>query len=212
LPWLDRYRADGYALLPGIVGTAEVDGWRDYLRQLTASPGRSNPDGAIVSAPIQDQSFLSGIASDRRLEDTATQILGDAPVVFGATFIVKPALRGLPVLWHQDGYPWRTQMGITDAVTLWLALDPIEARNGGLAVIPGSHLLPLSPLIPSREAPNMFGVEVDPSMVREDRARALGLDPGDVCVHHPALLHRSAPNLSGSPRRALAIRYRAAQQ
>ncbi len=209
---LDVYRADGYALLDGLVEPPDVESCLAYLGELTVAPGRSDPHGAMVAAPLSDSSCVADLASHPGLEAAARLVLGDEPVAFAATFICKPSLRGLPVLWHQDGYPWSTQLGITNAVTAWVALDPIDEENGGLVVIPGSHAVPLTPLLSNTDVPSLFGVEVDASMVRDELARPLALDPGDVCLHHPALIHRSGPNLSDLPRRALAIRYRATRE
>jgi ectoine hydroxylase-related dioxygenase (phytanoyl-CoA dioxygenase family) len=114
------------------------------------------------------------------------------------------------VLWHQDGYPWRTRFGITRAVTLWLALDRADEETGGLRVIPGSHSLPAQPLVPCTTEGNMFGGAITPELVDLTLARNLTLAAGDVSVHHPNLIHGSTPNRSGYLRRALAIRYRPA--
>jgi ectoine hydroxylase-related dioxygenase (phytanoyl-CoA dioxygenase family) len=112
------------------------------------------------------------------------------------------------VLWHQDGLPWQTLFGITEAVTLWVALDSADAGNGGLAVVPRSHLMPAQPLRPNVDRPSVFGLEIDPSLVEEELAVNLDLEPGDVSAHHPSLIHGSGPNVSGRPRRSLAVRYR----
>jgi ectoine hydroxylase-related dioxygenase (phytanoyl-CoA dioxygenase family) len=111
------------------------------------------------------------------------------------------------VLWHQDGYPWRARLGITEAVTLWIALDRADESTGGLQMIPGSHHMDAQPLRPQPSHANVFGSEIDPHLVDATLARSLTLAPGDVSAHHPNLIHGSLPNWSEKPRRALAVRY-----
>lgn len=191
------------AVLDGATVTACIE----HLRHLQ---GGEDGTGPIVTAPLAQDTFLAGIADDPRLSGVAGSILGAAPVPFGCTYLVKEPRCGLPVWWHQDGHPWRTRLGITEAVTLWIALDSAGAENGGLRVIPGSHVLDAQPLRPRVDPPSVFGSEIDPALVDEPRARLLTLAPGDVSAHHPNLIHGSAPNRSSDHRRALAVRYRPA--
>jgi hypothetical protein len=164
---------------------------------------------AIVTAPLMTDSFLAGLAGDPRLADIAWCLLGGAqPVPFGCTYFVKEPYCGLPVLWHQDGYPWRTRLGIREAVTLWLALDRSDEETGGLLMIPGTHSLAAQPLRRHSAQASVFGCEIDPDLVADSRARPVVLAPGDVSAHHPNLIHGSASNRSPQLRRGLAIRYR----
>ena len=163
-----------------------------------------------MTASLGRDRVLAGFVDDPRLATIARHILDADPVAFGCTYLVKEPRRGLPVLWHQDGHPWRTRFGITDAVTLWIALDRAGEDNGGLRVIPGSHTLAAQPLRPSTGEPSVFGGEIDPALVDATLARQLTLAPGDVVAHHPDLIHGSLANRSAHVRRALAIRYRPA--
>jgi ectoine hydroxylase-related dioxygenase (phytanoyl-CoA dioxygenase family) len=39
--------------------------------------------------------------------------------------------------WHQDAYYW--PMAPHNSVTVWLAFDDVDERNGAMQIIPGSH-------------------------------------------------------------------------
>jgi ectoine hydroxylase-related dioxygenase (phytanoyl-CoA dioxygenase family) len=205
LGWLDDYRREGFAVLRGVLDPETVAGCLDHLANLA---GRGGEGAAVVAATLERDEFLAGTAADPRLTAVASEILGYQAAAFGCTFIVKAPHTGLPVLWHQDGLPWRTRFGITEAVTLWVALDHADVRNGGLAVVPRSHSLAAQPLRPNVESPSVFGLEIDPSLVEEEQAIQLDLGPGDVSAHHPSLIHGSGPNPSPRPRRSLVVRYR----
>jgi ectoine hydroxylase-related dioxygenase (phytanoyl-CoA dioxygenase family) len=170
-----------------------------------------------VAVPIGSSSGADSLSRDGRLLELASSLLGGGgPVAcFGITFVVKAAGDDASAaLWHQDGYPWESDLGITSAVTLWMALDPVGPDNGGLAVIPGSHSLPAQPLGPGGTAPgggrsvrSLFGGGIGPAFVDESLAVPLVMGPGDVSAHHPHLIHGSPANTSASVRRALVLRY-----
>lgn len=199
------YRSDGFVVIPAVLDEPTVASCLDHLQLLSAGV---RPSGPIVTAPLGSDPFLAGMAADPRLAAIACCLLGSEPAPFGCTYIVKEPRGGPAVLWHQDGYPWQTRLGITEAVTLWIALDAADEVNGGLRVIPGSHLLAAQPLRPNSSAANVFGSEIDPGLVDPALAHQLSLAPGDVSAHHPHLIHGSLPNPSARPRRALVIRYR----
>ena len=189
---------DGHVVVRRVLDAATVERLAAHCDAL--------PGDALRTAALDRDDVLAGIAADERLVAVAASVL-DAPEPFGATFVVKPARTGLPALWHQDGHPWR-ERGIVAAVTLWVAIDPATSENGCLRVIPGSHRLAAQPLRPRPDVASVFGAEIDPALVDEARAVDVVLEPGDVSVHHPNLVHGSGPNATERQRRALALRYR----
>ncbi|HEY3810085.1 MAG TPA: phytanoyl-CoA dioxygenase family protein [Acidimicrobiales bacterium] len=200
-----RYRRDGFVVIPAVLDEATV---AECFKHLGRLQGEGRLTGPIVTAPLERDEFLSGLVGDYRLSGLAGCLLRSQPLPFGCTYFVKEP-GGHPVGWHQDGHPWRTQLGITEAVTVWIALDAADVHNGGLRVIPGSHTLAAQPLRPTPEGNGVFGAEIDPALVDDTLARQLRLAPGDVAAHHPNLIHGSLANRSARPRRALAVRYRA---
>jgi ectoine hydroxylase-related dioxygenase (phytanoyl-CoA dioxygenase family) len=202
-----RYHRDGYVVIPAVLEPARVNACVEHLRFLR---DRHTPAGPIVTAPLARDPFLAEMASDLVLSAIASTLLEGEPVPFGCTYFVKEPRHGPPVLWHQDGYPWRSHLGIKEAVTLWVALDRADEKTGGLRVIPGSHALAAQPLILCPAEGNVFGWETAPHLVEPALAQNLTLAAGDVSAHHPNLIHGSWPNRSGHLRRALAIRYRPA--
>ena len=196
------YRECGFVLVAGLVDAATVAACRDHLERIEGAA-----DGHMWAVGPGGDAFLDGVAGDARLAGLARALLGRAPVPFGYTYFQKPAGTGLAARWHQDGHPWRTQLGVTSAVTLWIALDPTGADNGALVFLPGSHTRPAQPLV-AHDGPSMFGVEMATGPADGSQAVTVGMDPGDVCAHHPDVVHSSGPNRSTGTRRALALRYR----
>jgi len=149
------------------------------------------------------------LVSDTRLVDIAEFFLGPDVACFTAHYICKPAFTGQPVLWHQDGAYWT--LSPMEALTVWLAVDESTTENGCLRMIPGSHELPLHKPTIRTDEPNMLFSAADETLVREWVEKRgvveIELQPGDVSIHHPSLLHHSEPNTSAKRRCGLDIGY-----
>jgi phytanoyl-CoA hydroxylase len=83
-------------------------------------------------------------------------------------------------------------------VNLVIALDPVDASNGGFEVLGRTHRGPL--LADRYDASTMNHGTFDESY------RALPeLSPGDAILFHPRLAHGSEPNRSNRPRRLVTL-------
>lgn len=210
-----RYLTDGHVVVSEVIdgdAVAELSSW------VTAFEPHTPANGVMALNPALEPARSFG--SNPRFVALAEGVLDAEPVCFGVSFVVKPPGVGLPVLWHQDGHPWRERWGIDHALTLWVAVDPVTPDRGGLTVIPGSHSLGLFPLVPAGDladdpGPNVFDWTSPPEVVEEalgiGTAQVVVLEPGDVSVHHSALVHASGPNRSPHRRAALALRYHPAR-
>lgn len=205
---IKEYETNGYAILrdvidPDLIG--ELSAHVDWL-------GRKYPDlrPEDYHHPLmRDDAFWVRAVTDSRLIDIAESFLGPDIACFTAHYVCKPPVDGRPVLWHQDGAYWKLQP--MRALTVWLAVDPSTVENGCLRMVPGSHVLPLQPPLSRTDIPNMLQSWTDPVIVQEwvDRAGVMPveLNPGDVSIHHPNILHCSEPNTSNRRRCGLDIGY-----
>jgi len=146
---------------------------------------------------IRDDAFWVRLITDDRLLDIAQLFLGSNIANFTAHYICKPPYNGQAVLWHQDGAYWNLQP--MEAITLWLAIDYSGPENGCLKMIPGSHLLPLQKLKLTEEVPNMLFSKTDYQVNPEESVDII-LEPGDVSVHNPFIIHGSEANKSPNRR------------
>ena len=137
--------------------------------------------------------------------------------VISCTFALSPAAlspavhsscrcTGMPVLWHQDGSYWPIRpMTVT---TFWLAVDRSDEGNGCLRVVKGSHKQTLKELKTDRSVLNVLGATTHSDQdVPEQDIVDLVLNPGDISIHHPNLVHGSHANTSNRRRCGLTIRY-----
>lgn len=127
------------------------------------------------------------------------EILQESVSYFG-----KPARDGSVTPPHQDNYfqHWVPPL----ALTVTISIDESTPENGALIVARGSH----KQLFPHHPSGVMgFSMTMDDPV---DTARFpevhLSLRPGDIALHHIAVIHRSEANGSDRSRRQLALGYR----
>jgi ectoine hydroxylase-related dioxygenase (phytanoyl-CoA dioxygenase family) len=115
--------------------------------------------------------------------------------------------------WHQDS-SYLTVAGDHLAVA-WITFDPVSAADS-LEFVRGSHRGVLyngsrfelgddtAPLHPDSPMPRLPDIEAH----REDfDIVSFPVEPGDVVLFHPAMLHGGAPTHPGRRRRTLTLRY-----
>ena len=119
---------------------------------------------------------------------------------------IKAAAYGAPVEWHQDWafYPHTND----DLAAVGVMLDDCSEENGPLMVVPGSHRGTTF----DHHADGRFcgSIDIEREGIDLSSAVALTAPAGSISIHHARILHGSAPNRSGKPRRLLLNQYRAA--
>ncbi|MBV7330441.1 phytanoyl-CoA dioxygenase family protein [Chloroflexi bacterium TSY] len=194
-----HYERDGYTIYRNVLDAdliAEIQGHIAWSREkLTVE--HSGPF-ALHDA------FFARLVSDSRLLAIAETYVGADIGLYSSHYLIKEPEKGLPILWHQDLSYWPLEPQIV--VTLYLAIDLATPENGCMRVIPGSHRL-LRDHAESRDKPNVFGKELILSEEELSQAVDIILQPGDVEVHHPFIIHGSAANTSPHRRAALPMRY-----
>jgi phytanoyl-CoA hydroxylase len=197
------YGADGYLILREVIDAALIAEASDHVAWLQERHpelrGEELSHELVASDP-----FWVRLVSDERLLAIAEIFVGPDIALFASHYISKPPYSGQPVLWHQDGAYWPLKP--MNVVTLWLAVDHSVPENGCLRVIPGSHRGEMHALRRRDDTESVLGSE-SATDVDESRAVDMILDPGDVEVHHPKIMHGSNANTSQWRRCGLTIRY-----
>ncbi len=199
-----QYEADGYVLLPHVLDPELVREAQKHVAWLQQRHPNLRPE-QLGHTLVANDPFWLRLVSDDRLLNIAETFIGPNIALFASHYICKPPHDGQPVLWHQDGSYWPLEP--VEVVTLWLAIDDSLPENGCLRVIPGSHHLPLQPMKPRGDTPNVLGSGMDSSLVDVGRAVDCVLKAGGVEVHHPNIVHGSEANHSDLRRCGLTIRY-----
>ena len=202
----EQYERNGYYIFRGVIDTGLAAEARGHVDWLLARYPDLRPE-QLGNQLMTDDPFWVRLVGDDRLLDVAQRFIGPDIALFASHYIAKPPGTGQAVLWHQDGSFWPLEP--MEVVTVWLAADRVTPENGCMRVIPGTHRMDLQQIRRRTDVANVLSAEidVDPSSIDEDRAVDIVLEPGDVEVHHPNIIHGSHANTSASWRRGLTIRY-----
>jgi phytanoyl-CoA hydroxylase len=217
---LADYARDGICVVKNVVPVALLDEARAHVAWLAEhNPGR-RPEHFDM---MHGDPFWHRLVSDPVLLDIAEQFVGPDIALFQTHWIAKPPRDGLPVLLHQDGAYWTTELGWGGGrdpmITLRLICDDEDEENGCMQIVAGSHLDPLhavrrqglsvkrsSDRIGAADE-NVLGTHIDLPDIPADSLRSVPISAGDVSIHSSRLVHGSGPNHSARWRRGLTISY-----
>jgi len=202
---VEEFERQGFTIFRNVVPPELITEARHHIEWLT----RKYPDFPqehLHHPLMRDDAFWIRLISDQRLLDIVHLFLGTDIACFTSHYICKPPNTGQSVLWHQDGSYWKLD-SVKDAITLWLAVDESSEENGCLKMVNGTHALPLQPLILRNDTPNMLYSSISEEIFQNSESTSLILNPGDVSVHNPFIVHGSGPNTSPKRRCGLDIGY-----
>jgi non-heme Fe2+,alpha-ketoglutarate-dependent halogenase len=200
------YRANGYLLgLPPIYAPAEMARINAELPNLLAllRPGETFGD---IREWHHTSTYLYEIVMNPKILDLVESILGPNFYVWGSHFFIKPPHSPGTVPWHQDAYYW--PLSPCNTVTVWVAFDDVDEANGGMKLIPGSHLGGLMKHGQTSDANATLSLGLaDGSAFSADTAVQFRLKAGEVSLHDDRAIHGSQANPSDRRRAGLTIRY-----
>src|SRR5581483_1016206 len=133
----------------------------------------------------------------------ARALLGEEAAGQAPEWVNKPPGREAPTPPHQDNYYFNLKP--PNVLTVWLALDQVDAGNGCLRYVAGSHRRGLRPHGRSNVLGFSQGIaDYGPADLAHEAE--IHLQPGDAVVHHGETIHRAEPNRSRDrQRRAFAM-------
>ena len=157
---------------------------------------------------------LQRLVYDSPVADVLGALIGSDNIwLYSDEFFVKEGGNCERTPWHQDTPYW--PVAGNQIASMWISLDPLP-REECLEYVRGSHLGPIydgfspskvldDPTLPhyGEEYPRLPDIEAD----RESfDIVAWDIEPGDVIVAHPSVLHGGGPTGPTGRRRALTVR------
>lgn len=203
----EQYERDGYVVIRNAIDpdlAEETSRHVDWL--LEKNPG-IRPEQLHHHLLAKDP-FMHRLTGDDRLLDIVAPFIGQNIALFAAHYIAKAPHKGQPVLWHQDGSYWPLEP--MEVITIWLAATDSSVDNGCMRIIPGTQnqkLLTLREMQKTDGQSDVLGYGIDPRTLDESKAVDIELQPGDVSIHHPNVIHGSNANNSPRWRKGLTLRY-----
>jgi ectoine hydroxylase-related dioxygenase (phytanoyl-CoA dioxygenase family) len=216
------YREDGVVVLRGVLDVrAMADALAEYEWSLAhPGPGASrikqhgealfyqdlyNPGCAEAYRPMLERSPLTRLIAD--IWQTP-----DVWFMYEQVFL-KEGGESRRTPWHQDS----SYLAVDgdDLAVAWISFDAVPKKDS-LEFVRGSHRGTLyngSSFELGNDTAPLFAAEALPRLpdIETDRGRhdivSFGVEPGDVVLFHPRMLHGGAPTHPGGRRRTLTLRY-----
>ncbi|MFF1735439.1 phytanoyl-CoA dioxygenase family protein [Streptomyces sp. NPDC058247] len=202
---ISTFRTSGYAIARQLLSREEAaaltDGFMDFPRR-GAVPGHFQPSAQDPDGPHDPLREFPRIMHPHLIDDTAmrylldpritaivAELIDEEPIAAQSMLYFKPpGARGQAL--HQDNFYLRVEPGT--CVAAWVALDHVDRDNGGLEVVPGTHLMDL--FCPEEADPDTyFTREYVPPPAGLERV-PVDMEPGDVLFFNGSLVHGSEPN------------------
>ena len=141
---------------------------------------------------MRNDPFWVRLITDPRLTSLAkifADFIDTDLALFSSHYFIKQARTGKAVAWHQDGAYWPLEP--MHVLTLWLAVDQVDRGNGCLRLVRGSHTWHLAQLAETaRNGSDVLGSTTHTDQdIMEDDVVDVEMEPGDVEIHHPNIVH-----------------------
>lgn len=175
---LDRYIRDVVPRLP------DADAFFD---------DRGRPETLKQMQRMGHDPYFAAYSRHPRWVELAQTLLGEPAACEAPEWFNKPPGTNHVTPPHQDNYYFC--LAPASVTTIWLALDPVDAENGCLRYVAGSHLEGFRKHARSKILGFSQGI-VDYTADDFTRERAIFLQPGDAVAHHGMTVHRADANHS----------------
>jgi phytanoyl-CoA hydroxylase len=150
-----------------------------------------------------NDAFFEEYRRHPRWVQLATKLLGEPAQSKGPEWFNKPPGTDHPTPPHQDNFYFCLRP--PSVLTMWLALDDVDAENGCLRYVAGSQKPGIRPHGPTAVLGFSQGI-LDYCSADRDAEVAVSLQPGDVVAHLGNTIHRADANSSADRnRRAFAM-------
>tara|TARA_Y100000590_G_C15626952_1_gene979736 strand:+ start:497 stop:1321 length:825 start_codon:yes stop_codon:yes gene_type:complete len=193
---IKQYKEKGYVAPIDILNLEEINKVREEIEFIEKKwPNEFKGLGRYnfhYLSPIFDK-----VVHNSKILDAVEDIIGQDILVAGTTLFIKEPDKKAFVSWHQDA----KYIGFdsNNFVTAWLAITESNQENGCMWMWQGSHNK-LREHKDQFEENNLLTRGQTVENVPKNETVPIELKPGQLSLHHPMVVHASAPN-NGNSRR-----------
>lgn len=212
------YDRDGMVQVPGLLDDGEVARIQGaFMDQVTTGRSLAIDDGVpdddvLARFPrfvhphrhpeLEVGKLALDYMLDPRIVEVVTALIGPTLGAQSMFYFKPPSARGQAM--HQDNTFLRAHP--ETCIAAWIAIDDVDAENGGLAVVPRSHRTELVCPEPADLEQSFTNAEV-PIPAGMSKVQTV-MKAGDVLFFHGSVVHGSQPNSSADRfRRSLIFHY-----
>lgn len=218
---IEQYKTKGYVLGGVVLDEGEVEALRSEMDRvirdqdhLLKKPiwiinltGKAEaPVWQIVNICDASDEFMKLVNNPQIVEMAARLSEATELRLWHDQIQYKPAQTGGVNMWHQDSPYWPNLTPKEAQITAWVALDDVDESNGCMSMVPGSQTWGdqieyiHKNISDFHQLPETFNGQAL-------HAVTCPVKKGGVHFHHPLTWHGSQANVSGRPRRAIALHY-----
>ena len=194
---IEQYHDEGFISPVRVISEAQALSIKNQLEQVEAEfPDEINAESR--NNLHLSFAFLDALAHNKIIVDAVEDLIGPDIALWASVMFIKEPSSKQYVSWHQDA----TYMGLDsiDFPTPWIALSPSNIETGCMTMIAGSHHSEIQNHEDTFAENNILTRgQVIPNI---DRSQAVDLilEPGEMSIHHGAIIHGSQPNKSNQRR------------
>jgi phytanoyl-CoA hydroxylase len=213
---VSQFQRDGFLKADRVIDEAWAGELRDEVLRVIRDHGTDRPQPISLSKWDVDGAEIYQICNIWEASDAFRRLITHAPIVDAVARLLgaqelrvwhdqiqyKPAHNGGVNRWHQD-WPYWPILSAPTQVTAWIALDDADDGNGCMSMVPGSHAWGNA----IDFLHTVQGIDDMPSTWNGHQlsVRRCPVGAGEVHFHHALTWHGSHANVSGRPRRAIAV-------
>jgi len=220
---LENFNRDGFIYFPGFLNLDEISLVNEKMQEFINEKISVMPEDQVyyedrndkitlkqVQRLFEYEPFFYDMMFGSRFEKLASILLEDEVIGKNIQYFNKPPKIGKPTPAHQDGYYFMLESN--EAVTMWMALEPVDEENGCVRYVKGSHKLGMrehgrTQTLGFSQGITDFGTDED--LLHEVYYPT---QAGDLLVHHSLTIHRADGNNSKErTRKALGFIFYAAR-
>ena len=194
---IEQYHDEGFISPVRVISESEALSIKNQLEQVEAD----FPDE--INAQSRNNlhlsfAFLDALAHNTIIVDAMEDLIGPDIALWASVMFIKEPSSKQYVSWHQDA----TYMGLDsiDFPTPWIALSPSNRDTGCMTMISGSHHSEIQIHKDTFAENNILTRGQVIPEVDKSKAIDLILEPGEMSIHHGAIIHGSQPNNSDQRR------------
>ena len=194
---IEQYHDEGFISPVRVISENEALSIKNQLEQVEAD----FPDE--INAQSRNNlhlsfAFLDALAHNTIIVDAMEDLIGPDIALWASVMFIKEPSSKQYVSWHQDA----TYMGLDsiDFPTPWIALSPSNRDTGCMTMISGSHHSEIQIHKDTFAENNILTRGQVIPEVDKSKAIDLILEPGEMSIHHGAIIHGSQPNNSDQRR------------
>ena len=215
---IEFYKNNGYAVFSEFFNDEELLNIKKHVDYFISNIVHELPSNQVyyddltnkkslkqIQKIFEYDSFFDDLINKSKIYRITQILLGEKPKSINLQYFDKPPKFSKPTPPHQDGYYFKIKP--LKAITLWLALDDVDEKNGGVKYYPRSHLEGLRTHLPSGILGFSQGIPNDEPILKESKGVFVPCSAGTLLAHDALTIHCANKNETNRSRKSLGFIY-----